>query len=303
MKPDSRPEPGPPRRSDRVGRAHLKDPRDGSHTMTRYEPDAALHDLVQLFWIPIWDVPPGQAAPQRVLQHPVCLVVVASDYARFYGVVPGVSTTTLTGRGWAVGAMLTPAAGFLLARAPVTAFTDRHVGLAELLGADGSRLTERVRAAMAPEPADPVAHTLAMAAFADVLRPLLPLDPEGELVNRVVAFVEETSEVTRVSQVCDRFEMTERSLQRLVARRLGLTPKWLIQRRRLHEAADRLRGQPIPLAELATTLGYADQAHFSRDFSAVTGTTPSRFAAHHAGAPRAEGIRASDDPAGRMGPR
>lgn len=118
-----------------------------------------------------------------------------------------------------------------------------------------------------------------------MLRPLLPLDAEGELVNRVVAFVEETSEVTRVSQVCDRFDMTERSLQRLVARRLGLTPKWLIQRRRLHEAADRLRGQPIALAELADTLGYADQAHFSRDFSAVTGTTPSRFAAQHAGDP------------------
>jgi AraC-like DNA-binding protein len=28
-------------------------------------------------------------------------------------------------------------------------------------------------------------------------------------------------------------------------------------------------------------LGYADQAHFVRDFSRVTAMTPGRFAAHH----------------------
>ena len=34
-------------------------------------------------------------------------------------------------------------------------------------------------------------------------------------------------------------------------------------------------------SELAALLGYADQAHFTRDFSRVTGTTPGRFAAAH----------------------
>lgn len=283
MKADSLTGGGPPDRSDHVGRAHLRDPRDVSHTMARYEPAPALRDLVEIFWIPTWTVPPGQAAQQRILQHPVCLAVVASDYARFYGVVPGLSTKTLIGRGWAVGAMLTPAAGFLLARTPVTAFTDRHVELSEVLGADVVGLVDRVRAAMAPEPTDPAAHAVAVTALAEVLQPYLPLDPEGELVNRLVRFVADTSEVTRVAQVCEEFGLTERSLQRLVARRLGLTPKWLIQRRRLHEAAERLRGQPVALAELAASLGYADQAHFSRDFSSVTGTSPSRFAARCAG--------------------
>ncbi len=49
----------------------------------------------------------------------MCLVVVSNDYARFYGVVSGLSTTTLTGDGWAVGVMCAPAAGFLLASEPV----------------------------------------------------------------------------------------------------------------------------------------------------------------------------------------
>lgn len=45
--------------------------------------------------------------------------------------------------------------------------------------------------------------------------------------------------------------------------RLGRGPKWLIQRRRLHQAAERLRfrAAPLDLAVAAAALGYADQAH------------------------------------------
>ena len=64
-------------------------------------------------------------------------------------------------------------------------------------------------------------------------------------------------------------------------RRLGLTPKWLVQRRRLQEAAERLRSRTTTLAEVAAALGYADQPHFSRDFARVTGMTPGEFAALH----------------------
>jgi AraC-like DNA-binding protein len=120
-----------------------------------------------------------------------------------------------------------------------------------------------------------------MQAYGDALRPFLPVDAEGELVNELVAFVESRSDVTRVAQVCTEFHLSERALQRLVQRRLGLTPKWLIQRRRLQEAAERLRHAPESLSELAAVLGYADQPHFIRDFSRVTSMTPGEFAALH----------------------
>lgn len=81
----------------------------------------------------------------------------------------------------------------------------------------------------------------------------------------------------RVSQVCDELGLSERSLQRLVRRRLGLHPKWLVQRRRLHEAAGRLREGSATLGAVAAELGYADQAHFVRDFTRVVGETPGQF--------------------------
>lgn len=278
MKPDTTSS-GPA--ADAIERAHLKEPGDASHTIFRYAADPVFTGLLQRFWVPVWSLPAGGTAPQKVLQYPVCLIVVAQDYARFYGVVSGLSTTTLTGEGWAVGVMCAPAAGLLITRTPVAAFTDRYVPVTEVLGEHGDRLTRQVRAAMAADPQAESAHRQAISAYGQALEPFLPVDPEGVMVNQVVEFVEGRSDVTRVAQVCEHVGLSERSLQRLVHRRVGLTPKWLIQRRRLQEAAERLRAHPRSLAEVAAVLGYADQPHFVRDFSSVTGMTPGQFASLH----------------------
>lgn len=272
-----------------IERAHLRRPDDRSHTMARAEAPAEFADLIAWFWIPTWSVPPGHEAPQQVLQYPCALAVVTPDYARFYGATSGLSTTTLTGDGWAVGVRFRPAAGRLVAGLPMTEFTDRHVELAEVLGPAGPAVTESIRSVMtqaATSGRDPVdAHRAATEHWCAVLTRFLPVDDEGRLINEVVDYVEDHPEVRQVAQVCDHFDMTERRLQRLTQRRIGLSPKWLIQRRRLQEGSVRLRqpGAAGSLAELATELGYADQAHFTRDFRAVTAMTPGEFAARYRG--------------------
>ncbi|GAB2875937.1 helix-turn-helix domain-containing protein [Nocardioides pacificus] len=266
------------KRLDPVERAHLVDPADRSWRIERHAPPPELTDLLQRFWIPLWSVPPGEESTQQVLQYPVCLMVVTPDYARFYGVVSGLSSTTLTGTGWAVGVMLQPAAGSLLTGGSVARWTDRHDELAVALGEPGERVAARVRAAMAGGAELPGSQGEAMDACADLLRTLLPVDEEGLLVNEIVAHVEDDPELLRVDQLCERFALSERGLQRLLRRRTGLSPKWLIQRRRLQEAAERLRRSDETLAATAAHLGYADQAHFTRDFRRVTGMTPGQFA-------------------------
>jgi AraC-like DNA-binding protein len=265
---------------DDIERAHLVDPTDRTWSISRASVSADLAALARRFWIPVWDVPEGHDSVQRVLQYPVCLIVVSDTYARFYGVVSGLSHTMLTGRGWAVGVMLQPATGHLLTGEPVRLMTDRHVDLTTVPAIDGAALTRGVRSAMRPDPHSPDAQAQAREVVEEALRPLLPVDDEGLLVNAIVEHVEGDPTVQRVGQVCEKFAITERSLQRLTARRIGLSPKWLIQRRRLHEAAERLRDTERPdLARVAADLGYADQAHFGRDWRAVTGVTPGEFAA------------------------
>ncbi len=262
---------------DPVDRAHLTGTTRPSPPIFRYSPTPTLAPLVERFWIPVWSVEEPQT--QSTLQHPVCLVVISDTYARFYGVVRGLSSVTLEGTGWAVGTMLTPAAGRLLLGRSVATVTGRWLDVGEVPGLDATRLVGEVRDAMSSDPADPRAHAAAMAQVEGRLEPLLPLDEQGELINRVVAWLVDHPEVTRVDELAAEFAMTERSLQRLVEQRVGLSPKWLIQRRRLHDAVERLKAGETSLADIAVELGYADQAHFTHDFRTVSGMTPGEFLA------------------------
>ena len=136
---------------DDVERAHLVDPTDTTYAIDRFAPSPDVVDLVRRHWVPMWHLPEGESSEQAVLQYPVCLVVVAHDYARFYGVQSGLSRTTLVGTGWAAGVMLQPGAGRLLLGQDVSTVTDRHVELSDVLG---SQVVTDVRAAMT-DPQDP----------------------------------------------------------------------------------------------------------------------------------------------------
>jgi AraC-like DNA-binding protein len=51
----------------------------------------------------------------------------------------------------------------------------------------------------------------------------------------------------------------------------------LIQRRRLQDAVAQIKSGAVSLADLAYALGYADQAHFTSDFTRATGTSPGAY--------------------------
>ena len=262
---------------DPIDGAHLTGASRPSPPIHRYAPSAGLADLIGRYWIPVWSLP--RPSTQSTLQHPVCLIVISNTYARFYGVVKGLSSVTLDGDGWAVGVMLRPAAGRLLLQRPVRQAADSWVPLASLPSLDGTALTRRVTEAMTAEPDAVDSHHAAIAAYESALRSLLPIDQAGLQINAVIDWLAEHPEVTRVAELATAFGLTERSLQRLVVDRVGLTPKWLIQRRRLHDAVLGLKAGTTSLADLAAELGYVDQAHFTRDFKTVTGLTPGQYLA------------------------
>jgi AraC-like DNA-binding protein len=262
--------------------AHLLDPAHrAAIQMTRPAAPAALGGLVRRFWMPTWQVPSGEVYTQQVLQYPVCLLVVTDDYARFYGPATGLTTTPLSGTGWAAGVMFEPAAGALLTGGAVARWTDTHVELAELFGRQGEVLAGRIRAIMATDPVAPQAQSASVDCYHDFLRGHLPIDEQGLLINEIIEYVEDNPDVTRVADVCTHFGIGERSLQRLTRHRVGLTPKWLVRRRRIQDATWRLRTGATTIAVVAADLGYADEAHLSHDFRRVTGMTPGAFAARY----------------------
>jgi AraC-like DNA-binding protein len=70
----------------------------------------------------------------------------------------------------------------------------------------------------------------------------------------------------------------KRTLQQLFSSYVGVGPKWVINRYRLHEALERLQeGAHINFAELAMELKYFDQDHFIRDFRKLVGCKPAAY--------------------------
>ena len=105
-------------------------------------------------------------------------------------------------------------------------------------------------------------------------------DPLAGQVAELVARITDDPGLRRVDQLAASSGMTARTLQRLFADYVGVSPKWVMRRARLHEAAEHAdSGEPVDWAALASDLGYADQAHLTRDFTVTIGVPPARYAA------------------------
>jgi AraC-like DNA-binding protein len=98
---------------------------------------------------------------------------------------------------------------------------------------------------------------------------------DGALANRMVDLLEAGTDARSPADLARQLHVSERSLQRLAARFVGMPPQLLLRRRRLQEAAERMRADPAAdLGALAAELGFADQPHLTREFRSVLGTTP-----------------------------
>jgi len=99
------------------------------------------------------------------------------------------------------------------------------------------------------------------------------------LASRVAARISDDRSITRVDQLVREFHTGVRQLQRVFSEYVGVSPKWVLQRYRLLDAAERVAaGTRIHWADLALELGYADQAHFIRDFKKLVGRSPAAYA-------------------------
>ncbi|NYT92938.1 helix-turn-helix transcriptional regulator [Salinispora sp. H7-4] len=228
--------------------------------------------LVRWFWIPEWCLPAGQTSRQQLIAFPACNLVVEPAGVGLAGPTTRSSYRDLTGTGWAVGALLRPAAAPHFTGAPA-ALRDRY----QLL--DLPVLRERVGRAMLGSQDPPTRHRQAVDAFATWLTGTVP-PPQHEalLANRMADLIDGDPTVRTVEDVARHLRLSARSVQRLAARFVGLPPAVMIRRRRLQDAAQRLRNDPeMTLADVAADLGYSDQAHLANEFRSVLGLTPGAY--------------------------
>ena len=125
--------------------------------------------------------------------------------------------------------------------------------------------------------ADASARVLAADAAIGALLEERPLDSELELANEVLVELADRVRRRTGTTLAARFGVSDRAVQRALARTVGHGPKWVARRVRLQEVARVPRHASAELADLAVRLGYADQSHLSNDFRGVVGVTPGAY--------------------------
>jgi AraC-like DNA-binding protein len=264
----------------------------------RYPPTPALDGLVDRFWAVRWDLPDGTAHRQEVLTHPSVNLSVGTPDARTGRTTPeakvtGVATDLvdreLAGRGWTVAAMTTVGGFGAFVDEPVSSLVGRAVDVGVVPGLDGDALVAAVAGAGgdpddADGPDDAGREPARVAVLARALEERLgSADPglvaQAREVAAVARIAETERDVRRLDDLATRAGVTPRALQRLFARHAGVSPTWVLRRYRLLEAAEAVRaGERVVWSDVASALGYADQAHLVREFRAALGRTPEAYA-------------------------
>lgn len=228
-------------------------------------------DLVAWFWIPEWDIEPGGFSRQDVVGYPALNLVVETGGVMLSGPTTRASHRDLQGRGWAVGALLRPAA--------VAALVDDPAALVDTARAlEEPSLHAQVTAAMSSGDGH---RERAVEAFSRwLVHRVGPLDESAHQANALVEVLGGADAALPPVEAATRLAVSVRTLQRMAHRYVGVSPAAMIRRRRLQDAAQIVREDPrADLAAIAAELGYADHAHLTRDFQAVLGLAPRTYRA------------------------
>ncbi|HEY1237803.1 MAG TPA: helix-turn-helix transcriptional regulator [Solirubrobacterales bacterium] len=171
-----------------------------------------------------------------------------------------------------VGIRLRPGVAGAVLDLPASELLNSRVPLEQLFDSRAAELTERLNEAEGQE----ARYLLLEAQVASAMVRGGP-DPLVLAATRRLGFPG-----SRVDQLADALGISERQLRRRFHAAVGYGPKTLdrvLRFRRLVSQAQAVSDGEVDLARIAADLGYADQAHMTRDSVRLTGMPPARLAA------------------------
>lgn len=237
--------------------------------LRRAAPGVELAPFVDWYWTVRWSL--SEPFEQEILPHPCVNLSFEAAGSAVNGFSLARATKRLVGEGRVVAAKFKPGGFAPFSNLRPKELVDRVVPVVEAFG------DEAVVLGQAIVESDDGAATTLLEAF--LRRRLPPLD---DALRETMALAERAQcdrAIKRADDLARAAGLSVRSLHRAFERYVGVGPKWVIRRARVHEAAERVAaGDAVAWGGLAHELGYHDQAHLIRDFKAQIGVTPAAYA-------------------------
>ncbi len=239
--------------------------------LIRLLPSPQLEFFIEHYWIVKWNLPDGDIFTSEVLPYPSIHIVFERNYTRIIGVMEGKYTRTLKGSDKVLGIKFKPGAFYPFIKENISKLTNKFIELDKYFNVDVEKLEASI---LNSEKEEEMANT----AEEFLIRFLPEKDENIILINKIIDLTNEDRAIIKVDDIVERMKINKRTLQRLFNQYVGVTPKWVIKRFRLHEAVGELaKNKTVDWTKLALELGYFDQAHFIKEFKSIIGKTPSEY--------------------------
>ncbi|MFG1812887.1 helix-turn-helix domain-containing protein [Kribbella sp. NPDC049174] len=211
------------------------------------------------------------------LDEPLGLAWPGSPVAKYDTVVGGLHSTAVhigqSPNRSGIQLALRPAAARALLGLPPGELASMVVELDDILGSPARAVSERLREAKTWVERFDLVESLLLEHWAD--EPATETRPElGWAWRRL----RETAGAVGVEDLATEVGWSRRHLTDRFTIEYGLGPKVAGRVMRFEQAAGRLRRDPkLRLADLSAELGYADQAHLTREWNAIAGCSPRQW--------------------------
>lgn len=241
------------------------------YQLSRIYPSEDLAYYVEQYWIVRWDLRNNKPHLQENIPHPCVHLVLEYNNSRVVGVVTRKYSYYLSDVGKIFGIKFRPGAFYTFVNSPVSGFTDRSIPVNKVFDVNSEIFTDSILSYN--EDADMVSLA------EDFLRTRIPphVDRNIEKINDTIYAVNADRSITQVEQLASKVKIEKRTLQRLFNTYVGVSPKWVIRKYRLHEILERMEEDDVDWRQLITELGYFDQAHFIKDFKEFVGKPPTKY--------------------------
>jgi AraC-like DNA-binding protein len=223
------------------------------------------------YWMIHWDLRGCEPQVVESLPHPNIHLVFQEGSSVVCGLQTYKFSVRLEGRSRVFGVKFRPGGFRPFLDGPVSKLADRVIPTNRIFGKD-LELLEAIVLSSGKEDDKVRAADDFFRARATKPDPIIEL--AGQLVERILR----EPGIKTVDDLASRAVMGKRQLQRIFNEYVGMSPKWVIRRYRLHELVEKVNsGGQLDWSQVALDLGYFDQAHMINDFRSIAGYSPAEY--------------------------
>lgn len=240
------------------------------YNLRRYLPDSSLNNVVEQFWFVNWKLKATEVHTQKNLPDPNFHLILDNKKLKLIGPVSKTYSYKMQGTGEIIGVKFVLGALSTLLKLPISQYVDKELNFPQLADFDAESFMSKL------------AHSNNDEQTIDILqRYMAPFSvkpsQEQTKVRELVTLIKNDLTINKVEHLSEKMNLSVRTIQRYFQRHVGLSPKWLIRKYRLHQVIALLEQQSVNFLDLVESLGYTDQSHLIRDFKDIIGFTPIHY--------------------------